>query len=129
MSLIPITALDFSLVPIGGGISYGELPPVVATSETKSPDITPDIFASINQIATQISGIYNKGMDAYGAITGRDTANRKIAQEIVQPVAPPIIIQSTRGFYDIYNENRMSVLLVGGGIVLLTITILLKKLR
>ena len=128
MTLIPISKTDFSLMPIEGGIDYEPITPDWA-NVLPPAKIEPSVLASINDIAGQIGTIFDKGYTIYERIAGRATANKQIAGETIQPDKTPIILQQTKGFYELYNENKMSVFLIGGGLVLLTMTLLIKKIR
>lgn len=129
MSLVPtILEPDFSLVPIGGGIDYQPIAPDW-TNVIPQKKVEPDTLASINTIAGQLGSIFDAGYSVYEKIAGRATANKQIAGETVSPEGTPTILQKTTGFYALYNENKTAVFLVGGGIVLLIVSLFIKKLR
>ena len=128
MALEPLDELDFSMTPIGGGVDgyeptqdWSKLAPTIQTK--------PDLLASINEIAGRVGTIFDAGWSVYEKIAGRTTANEQIAGETVGAEKTPIIIQQPKGFYEIYAQNKTSVFLIGGGLVLLTMTLLIKKVR
>lgn len=126
MSLTPISELDFSLMPIEGGIDYEPLPPDWGELLPQK-EIKPDLLASINEIAGQVGSIFDAGWSIYNKVRGRVTANEQIAQDTIRPEPTPIILQQTKGFYEIYSENKTAVYLIGGGLILLTMSLLIKK--
>lgn len=129
MALVPLsgaTTADMALIPIGQDVPFQDWRAAVP-----APAVKPDLLASINEIAGQIGTIFDSGWAVYEKIAGRTTANEQIAGETLPAEKQPVIIQQTmvKGFYELYNENRAAVLLVGGGLVLLTTALMVKKLR
>lgn len=118
-----------ALLPIGGGIGDTVVPPVESVNPPESQKVPSGTLSSITDITNQIGNLFDAGFSVYESITGRKTANEQISGETVPPISTPIILQKKEGFYELYTANKSSVLLIGGGLVLLTMTLLIKKLR
>lgn len=107
-----------STTPIRGGVDNPPQP----------SDIPSSTVGSISDIADTVGNIFDRGWSIYDSIRGRRDADAQIQQDTVAPNPINITVDAAQGFYTFYQENKVAVLAVVGGLAILTGTLISKKI-